>query len=316
MFWFVASLLLLVAGILTGAYGVLVKSNRTAEGSGAGAFGISATLVVIGVIILGLSTVREVPTKSVGVPTSFGRVEAPMLPGLHWFNAPWTKVNILPVTIQTTVFSGQHLAGDQTPPGHNCLPIRIGGQQQACLNVTIQWQVKDSAAPGLFNDYNTAGTDILSDIRNAVVVRELEQSVNQQMGDYNPIQDVAANATSGNSQFSTFQPLVLRQMVSEIGSRVKVISIIMPSAIYAGQTQNRLETIQAQYADTAVARQEIITNEALNAANSKLTGSLSANVLAAQCLTITQNAVKTDSHVLPPGWNCMGGSGALALTGK
>lgn len=312
MVWFVISLILVVAGILCLTGGAIATK---AGNDGLAVMGAGVAALVIGIVVMGLSTIREVPTKSVGVPTSFGRVEPPLLPGLHWFKAPWTKVNILPTTIQTTVFSGSHLAGDRTGSGHNCLPIRIGGQQQACLNITIQWQVKDAAAPSLFNDYNTAGADILSDIRNAVVVRELEQAVNFQMGDYNPIEDVAANATAGNSQFSTFQPKVFRQMAAEIGGRVKVLSIIMPSAIYAGQTQARLESIQAQYADTAIAKQEIVTNEALNEANRKLEPNVNPNVLEAQCLNITQMAVKTNFHGLPPGWNCTGGS-PLALSTK
>lgn len=267
MVWFVISLILVVAGILCLTGGAIATK---AGNDGLAVMGAGVAALVIGIVVMGLSTISEVPTKSVG---------------------------------------------DRTGSGHNCLPIRIGGQQQACLNITIQWQVKDAAAPSLFNDYNTAGADILSDIRNAVVVRELEQAVNFQMGDYNPIEDVAANATAGNSQFSTFQPKVFRQMAAEIGGRVKVLSIIMPSAIYAGQTQARLESIQAQYADTAIAKQEIVTNEALNEANRKLEPNVNPNVLEAQCLNITQMAVKTNFHGLPPGWNCTGGS-PLALSTK
>lgn len=298
MLWFILSIIFLLVAVGLGLASFAAKDE--AKGLLASAIG----MFLLAVLVFALSGLREVPTKSVGVVTSFGRVGAIVTPGLHWM-APWSRVNILTTRIQTTTFEGK-----------NCLDVRIGGQQQACLDATIQWHVIDAAAPGLYTSYGANGQDIMVDIRNAVVVREFKQAVNQQLGDYNPIVDVAQNGQAGNSQFTTFGPKVHSQMIAEIGHRIKVSTVIMPFLHYDPNTQNRLNTIQTQFADTAIANQELQTNLAQAKANDALARSVShdPNVLIAQCLSLVQNAVKTNSKVLPAGFSCFGGSGtAIAV---
>lgn len=251
--------------------------------------------LVLGLLVLLFSGIRSVPVKSVGVVTSFGHVEGDLTPGFHW-ELPYKTANILPETIQTTTFNGK-----------NCLDVRIGGQQNACLDATIQWQVKDSAAPQLFNNYDTSGSNVLDMITTAVVIREFESVVNQTLGDYNPIADVALNGKSGNSQFSTFGPLVQRTMRNDIGNQINVIRVIMPILHYDASTQSRLNTIQAQYAEAAIATEQISINQAQAQANAAIQNNVSANVLVQECLTIVQSAAKT-SYALPAGFSCFGGS--------
>jgi regulator of protease activity HflC (stomatin/prohibitin superfamily) len=298
MLWFILSILfLLVAvGLALGSF----ASKEYSKNLLASAIGV----FLLAVLVFALSGVREVPTKSVGVVTSFGRVGAIVTPGLHWM-APWSKVNILTTRIQTTTFEAK-----------NCLSVRIGGQQEACLDATIQWHIIDKASPGLYISYGSNGGNVMSDVANAVVIREFKQAVNQQLGDYNPIVDVAKNGQTGNSLFTTFGPKVRTQMRAEIGQRIEVLTVIMPFLHYDTNTQNRLNTIQTQFADTAIANQELQTNLAQAKANDALARSVShdPNVLIAQCLSLVQNAVKTNSKVLPAGFSCFGGSGtAIAV---
>ena len=79
--------------------------------------------------------------------------------------------------MQTTTFEGD-----------DCLQVRVGGQQSACADITIQWQILPSAG-SLFSDYANQG-DLMAEVQNAVVIRELKQVVNEMLGDYNPITDV------------------------------------------------------------------------------------------------------------------------------
>jgi regulator of protease activity HflC (stomatin/prohibitin superfamily) len=299
MVWFVIAIILAVVAICALIYGLAAD-----EKAGGIALAVLCGVLAFGVFLISIS--REVPTRSVGVPTAFGKVEPPLRPGVHFGVAPWTKVNILDETIQTTTFEGK-----------DCLDVRIGGQQTACLDATIQWRVLDSGASGLFNDYNGDGPSIMSAITDAVVIRELKQTVNNVLGDYNPIQDVAANATAGNSQFSTFGPVVLRDMRTDLTGRVQVLNVLMPLLRYDNATQQRLNQIQQQYGETAIAKQQIITNEAQNEANSKISASLSHDpgVLQYQCLQIAQTAIKAGDSSVQPGW-CFGSSGVIANTGK
>lgn len=254
---------------------------------------IAIVAAAIGVLFLFASGVRSVPVKSVGVITSFGRVGGDLTPGFHW-ELPWRTANILPETIQVDTFET-----------NNCLDIRIGGQQTACLYATIKWQVRDQAAPNLFNNYDTSGANVLDTIRNAVVIREFQVVVNDVMGDYNPIYDVATNGTASNSQFSTFSGKVQAAMRRDIGSQINVIRVNIPFARYDSATQSRLNTIQAQYAEAAIAKEQIAINQSQAQANAALANNVSGGVLIAQCLSIVQNAAKT-GYQLPAGFSCFG----------
>ena len=318
MGWFIVAIILVVAAVAC-ALASFAADSRTNTPLGLRI--ATGVLAVLAVLVFILSGLREVPTRSVGVPTSFGKVESTLTPGIHW-KAPWTTVNILDETIQTTTFDGK-----------NCLTVRIGGQQTACLDVTIQWRIEDAGAPGLFNDYNGSGSansasseqpsstipgGIMGNITDAVVIRELEQTANQVLGDYNPVQDVAANTGAGNSQFSTFGPVVFRDMRRDLAGRIQVLNVLMPLLRYDSATQTRLNQIQQQYGATAIAQQEIATNQAQAKANAAIGNSVSTNpgVLEYQCLTVTQDALKA-GDTLPAGWNCTGSASSLALnTGK
>jgi regulator of protease activity HflC (stomatin/prohibitin superfamily) len=274
----------------------------------------------LAVLLFVFGGIKEVPTRAVGVPTAFGSVEASLRPGIHW-KLPWTSVNILDETIQTTSYDGS-----------NCLDVRIGGQQTACLDVTLQWRVLDSGASTLFNDYNGQGSSnklgqqpstsvpggIMGTITDAVVIRELQQVVNEVLGDYNPIQDVATSATAGNSQFSGFGPVVLKDMQRDLAGRIQVLNAFLPLLRYDSATQTRLNQIQQQVGETAIANEEYATNQAQAKANGAIAASVSSNpsVLEYECLQLIQTAEKTGYTGLPPTLSCLGGSGSVVSVGK
>lgn len=320
MTWFVIAIVFWLAGLACLIFGGLSGYSAAAV-RGAG-----AAVLVAGLLLFFASGFKDVPTKSIGVPVSFGKVQgSPYGPGLHQTWTPWLHLNVLDETIQTTTFEGCQgvfcQRGDQqgatVPPSGDtgssaapCLEVRIGGQQTACLDVTIQWKIRDTAADSLFSDYANQGS-LMPVIENAVVIRELRQVANTVLGDYNPIQDVSANAGSGNSQFTTFQPKVLAAMNADIGSRIRIVSILMPLLRYDSATQARLNTIQQQYGATAVADQEIATNAALAKADAKLAAILAnnPNVLVSQCLNIISTAEKDNYQGLPALLGCIPGNG-------
>lgn len=287
--------ILLALGALGTAVGALFAPSDLKVGTA----GAAALLAVVAVVVFVLSGMREVPTNSIGVPTAFGHVETSMNPGIHW-KAPWTKVNILDKTIQTTTFEG-----------NNCLSVRIGGQQTACLDATIQWNMTDQGAPSLFKNYNNGG-NIMTNITDAVVVREFKTVVNDVLGDYNPIQDVAANSGAGNSQFSGFGKVVESRMQSDLAGLINVRNVYMPLLRYDASTQARLNLIQAQYAQTAIAGQLKLTNEAQAKANAAI-GLPTVGQLQYLCYQIVQEAEKTGFQGLPATFSCNNGSGNVAV---
>ncbi|HEY1668469.1 MAG TPA: SPFH domain-containing protein [Trebonia sp.] len=258
--------------------------------------------VVLGFGLFALAGLKSVPVKNIGVPQSFGAVGSSVYePGIHETWTPWLHLTDIDETVQTTTFED-----------NDCLKVRIGGQQQACADITIQWKILPAAASALFSDYANSG-DLMSTVTNAVVVRELKQVVNNVVGDYNPITDVetVTNTNSSTSQFSTFGPTVLADMQHDIGNRIDVLTVLMPLISYSPQVETKLQAIQQAYADYAIAQEDVKVNEENAAAYQKL-GAPSMNALVAQCLT----DVKADA-TLPAGFSCFpGSSSGLALSSK
>ena len=311
---FILFILLCAGGLISLLVSFFVTDYRPAWiGSG-----ISA--ILIGLLVLFAGGINSVPARSIGIPVSFGKVGNSLNPGFHWM-MPWVSVAEVSKTVHTISFKGDGTqAGTSSAPGNisgPCLDVRIGGQQTACLDITVQYEVTDAGAPVLYQDYTGQGSDIMDTVARNLIVREEEQVINQVLGDYNPIQDVSAAATSGNSQFSTFGSQVLADMRADLAGKVQVISVLMPLLRYDSATQARLNQIQQHYGATAIANQEILTNQAQAKANAAIASSIAHDpgVLDYQCLQITQEILK-DGGSLPAGWNCFGSSSSLALSGK
>lgn len=309
MFWFALAIILLAAGALAVIFGGMAPDKKSALSWRAGG-GIA---VVLGILLYIISGLKSVPVKNIGVPQSFGSVGSGFYgPGIHETWQPWLHLTDINETIQTTTFQP-----DSNLPGtgqcNGSLPVRIGGQQQACAKVTIQWQVRPPAAGSLFGAYANQG-DLMTVIENALVIRELELVVNQQVGDYDPITDYqnVVNTKSNNSQFTSFGPQILRTMRADIGSSILVKSVLFPYMAYSSQVEKKLQAIQQAYADFAIAQEQQQVSAAQNKAYANL-GSPSAAALVSQCLS----ELKDSAVSLPAGFQCFpGASSTLALPGK
>lgn len=286
------------------AVGLLIPdSNKAALGGGA------VVCAVLGLVAFAWAGVHSVPPKSIGVPVSLGQVQSGYAsPGAHFTWDPFLHYAIINETIQTTTFQeGSGLPGTAQCDG--ALPVRIGGQQQACAKITIQWQVRPAAASALFSDYANQG-DLMATIENALVVRELELVVNQQVGDYDPITDYqnVVNTKSNTSQFTQFGPQILTTMQQDIGSQIIVRSVLFPYMAYSPQVENKLQQIQQAYANFAIASENVNVNRENALAFQKL-GNPTVAQLIAQCLNDAR-----ENRTSPMG--CFPGSSSGLVIGK
>jgi regulator of protease activity HflC (stomatin/prohibitin superfamily) len=311
MGWFILAIILAIAGVLALAAGGLAKGTRAGYSGRQDSYDYSRPVRVIGAVALViafllyvLGGLKSVPVKNIGVPQAFGAVTGAVYePGIHETWTPWLHLADVNETVQTTTFEQSN---------HDCLSVRIGGQQQACADVTIQWQIKADAADGLFSDYANQG-DLMTEITNAVVVRELKQVVNQVLGDYNPITDVQSvtNTNSSTSQFSQFGPQILTAMRADIGNRINVLTVLLPQLHYDATVEAKLNSIQQAYANYAIAQENVKVNQENAKAFVKL-GTPNVSQLIAQCLTDVKAAGN-----LPAGFSCFPGSGSgLAISSK
>jgi hypothetical protein len=293
--WFILAIIVWLAAVLVAAYAVLFARDRWRVPA-VGAAG--AALLGFGLFALG--GLKSVPVKTIGVPQAFGAITGGVFsPGLHETWTPWLSLTDIDETVQTTTFEGS-----------NCLTVRIGGQQSACADVTIQWQIKPDSAESLFEDYANQG-NLMTTVTDAVVVREFKAVVNEVLGDYNPITDVenVSGSATATSQFTQFGPTILGDMRRGIGSRIAVDSVFLPKITYDQAVENALQSIQTANANYAVATENVKVNQEQAAALQKL-GTPSLNQLVAQCLADLKDGMNA-----PTGFECIPGSAnSLALS--
>jgi regulator of protease activity HflC (stomatin/prohibitin superfamily) len=259
--------------------------------------GVAAVLGGLAVLMVVVSSPVVVSTQAIGVETNFGRPTGDLGDGLH-FKAPWDNVTEMDGAIQTT-----------TDAGADCLSVRIGGQQTACVDITIQWRIRPRAADALYRSYHS-----FSDVRAALVDRELEQAVNQQLAGYSPIADLAASGTSGTTEWTGFSGQIAAQMRREIGAQIDVLKVIMPYVTYDQATQARLNSLQQQIASTLIAQQAVHTAQQESAANKELAASVShdPDVLVSRCLDLLSQMIK-QGQAVPAGFSCWPGGSAAAV---
>lgn len=266
-----------------------------------------AFLVIFALETLGFSF-QIVSTKNVGIVTQFGATSGHLTNGAHLIG-PWESVTEMDAAIQTDSYTAD-----------NCLNVRVGNQQQACVHISIRWRINPSFADSLFQNYRT-----FSNVQDSLVTRELTAAVNQQFSNYNPLNSILTGTrlTAGeqpNPPLVVYAQRVTAQMKREIGSEgIVVLNTIIPIVTFDPATQSRINQLQQQIALTRIAEQERVTNEAQSLANKALAASVntSPNVLVAQCFTILGEMVKQGQSV-PPAFSCWpGGSkvGVLASTG-
>lgn len=293
---FAVIVVVLLGLVFLGVLGVSLFSKNLILGA------VAAVVGVILFLVFFLGGIASVPVKSIGVPQAFGTVSGKVMgPGIHFTWQPWLSTANVDETVQTTTFEGD-----------NALDVRMGGQQSAKADVTIQWQIKPGAAEGLYEDYANQG-NLMQEITNAVVVREFKQVVNQVLGDYNPITDVqnVSGTNSATSQFTSFGPAILKQMQQDIGNRIDVKSVFLPRVTYDTTIEQALTKIQQANANYAVAAENVKVNQEQSQALTKL-GTPSVAQLEAECLTDLKDGMNA-----PTGFQCMeGASSNLSISGK
>lgn len=277
-------------------YGALVRTRDVLMWIGRSLWGFVALILI-------LSSITIVGTKEIGVVTTFGKPSGSLSNGIHvkW---PWQKVTELDAAIQT-----DSRVDDQKVVHCTSTSVRLANQSTACVDNSIRWRIKQSAADALFKDYRT-----FDNIRDSLVTRELNAALNSVMSRYNPLETLISGDQI-NTSLGTLADRVQAVLRGQISDQIEVLSVIIPFVGYDPQTQAKINLFQAALADTKIAKQREQTalNEAR--ANQNLAGSVShdPNVLVSKCLDELDAMVKAGQAV-PPGFSCWpNGQSALVV---
>ncbi len=301
--WLILSLVMFFVTVVALIVRHVVRQPSDSRKPGAPAF--SGWFVVGGfalaLVFLIVSSYNPVGTKEEGVETSFGKTAGQLDNGPH-LTWPWIKVHEMDAAIQTDTFGGKNADAD-------CINVRIANQQTGCAYISFQWRIVPNAVDELYKDYRSFGH-----VRDALVTRKLTAAVNEALASYNPLDSITTQGGSIGSKLPVYAKSITRIMRREVGTRIEVLSTILPLVTFDDETQGRINQLQQQVALTRVAQQELKTNEATARANAALAKSVnsSPNVLVSRCIDALSAMVKQHQPV-PAGFSCWPGNGVAAV---
>jgi len=302
LFLFIFALVVTITGV------ALLRSVRI-EGTTYQAWKGGIPLAIVGVLLMGVSTVRVVPPRSVGIEITLGKVTDAYNSGLH-VTLPWAKVENYPATIQTTKLQGQGTARDEDGP---CVTVRLGNQTTACVNVTAQWVVNTQdteAVKKLYTQWRS-----FDNIEPKLIRPRLEHALLAPFQTYDPLEVLKANGqlTAPTTQFEK----VARDTLSaEVGNGITISALTINLIGYDSTTQDKINAYSQAVADTRIAEQRKLTADAQRQANEALAGSAASRdsgVLLQNCLDTTERLTK-EGKALPAGWTCFGNAASPVVS--
>lgn len=225
--------------------------------------------LTIFVLILGSTTI--VSTRNIGVVTTFGRPGGTLTNGLHW-KAPWQSVTEMNGTIQIDNHTGDAAT-----------TVRLGNNSTAFVDNSVRWRIQPAAADELFLDYRE-----FDNVRDNLVTRELKAALNEVFSDFDPL--APENSEGANVQALGDQ--VAEKLRTKVGGQIEIINVIVPLVNYDQATQDRINALNVEKANTRVAEQRAKTAAAEAKANEILAASVSndPNVLVSKCLDAAREA--------------------------
>lgn len=276
---------LIVAGV-AGLFWLL--SRHDAGGSRARAVTIGALAVAVLSFLLGCFTI--VGTRQIAIVTTFGRPTGVSLNNGFHAKFPWQMTHQMDgaVQIDKYVKVGSH---DER------IMVRLGNQSTAWADVSIRWQLRQSAAPELFQQYKT-----FDNVRVNLIERNLSVALNEVFAAFNPLDPQ-------NLDVSPLPGLARRAadiMRKDVSGQVDIFDVNVPTIQYDQGTEDKINQLNQQRAQTSIALESQRTAEAQAKANEILSRSISndPNVVVQNCITAAIN-----KGISPLG--CWPGSSAL-----
>ena len=237
---------------------------------------VAITLLIVTVVsVLGTLGAKNPAAKTrslrIGVVTTFGRPGGTLSNGLHW-KAPWQSVTEMNGTIQIDNHTGE-----------NATTVRLGNNSTAFVDNSVRWRIQPAAADELFLDYRD-----FENVRDNLVTRELRAALNEVSADFDPL--APENVEGANVQ--ALGDEVAQKLRAKVGGQIEILNVIVPLVNYDDATQERINALNVEKANTRIAEQRAKTAEAEARANEILAASVSndPNVLVSKCLDAAREA--------------------------
>ena len=222
--------------------------------------------------LLGCFTI--VGTRQIAIVTTFGRPTGVSLNNGFHGKWPWQMTHQMDGAVQIDKY---------VKDGHDeRIMVRLGNQSTAWADVSIRWQLKQPAAPELFQQYKT-----FDNVRVNLIERNLSVALNEVFAAFNPLDPQ-------NLDVSPLPNLAKRAadlMRKDVGGQVDIFDINVPTIQYDQGTEDKINQLNQQRAQTSIALESQRTAEAQAKANEILSRSISndPNVVVQNCITAAIN---------------------------
>lgn len=253
-------------------------------------FGPAATSVaaaLAGCLCLLGASMNTVPTRNVGIVTSFNKPTGETTgPGLK-FVAPWQNVDDWDASRQAY----DHRTGD------NCVQVRIASLANACVEALVEWQTKSDRAPEQWASYKKDfGTFVARRVDPAFA-----EAFNEAFAPHDPLKNIDQGGNL-NVPLGPFADAVKAGIAKRIGDDVEVLSVVVTRVNYDEKTQGHIEAYQQ-----AVLKARTLEKEKANAEIQKQITETNAQVdPVTRCLELA------DKHGKEPGF-CLGGGNPVQV---
>ena len=210
---------------------------------------VSAVLFVVTAL---LSTVVIVGTRQIGVATAFNKPTGQTYGnGLH-IVAPWVQVHEMDGAVQIDTYQGDKR-----------IAVRLGNNSTALADASIRWQIKQDAADELFVQYKT-----FDGVRENLIERNLRVALNDAFAKFDPL----SKKSLEESQLPELANTALGILRDKVGDDVDILDVSVPTIDYDDATEQRINQINEERANTTRAEQEVQTNYQKRLAAEKLAG--------------------------------------------
>jgi regulator of protease activity HflC (stomatin/prohibitin superfamily) len=268
-------IVLFVFGLIAaGVAAVLWRFAGSDKGRGRGKrVTIAALAVALLSFLLGCFTI--VGTRQLAIVTTFGRPTGVSLNNGFHAKWPWQMTHQMDVAIQIDKYVKESNHDER-------IMVRLGNQSTAWADVSIRWQLKQPAAPELFQQYKT-----FDNVRVNLIERNLSVALNEVFAAFNPLDPQ-------NLDVSPLPNLARRAadiMRKDVGGQVDIFDINVPTIQYDQGTEDKINQLNQQRAQTSIAVESQRTAEAQAKANEILSRSISndPNVVVQNCITAAIN---------------------------
>ena len=282
---FVFGILLAAVALFALLAGLIGKTDKVRRPAWA-TFGIGLFLSVAFIVA---SCISVVPTRNVGIVTSWNKPTGRTTgAGLQW-TAPWQDIDEWDASGQTYA----HL-GDQ------CVWVTIAAQRRACIPVQIEWSAKSENAPENWASYREVGDRSRFEV---FVERRVNPQINGAItsifASFDPLG--AVDVTSGDAPApdlnKTYKDSLVSALGSALGDEIVVKSVAFESPRYDEPTTQAI----AAYGQKILEARNLEIDKANATTRAEITRTDASVDQVARCLQIAEKLGKE------PGL-CMGGA--------